>query len=91
MEKVTAVRESDTLDRLWEHGTAVLRGTLYFLCGFILSGAGLFSFRVPLGAGLVAATSGASLRRKRQKRAAAQCSAASCGSIRRSLWRLPLR
>ena len=24
-------------------------GTLYFLCGFILSGAGLFSFRVPLG------------------------------------------
>lgn len=60
MEKVTAVRESDTLDRLWEHGTAVLRGTLYFLCGFILSGAGLFSFRVPLGAGLVAATSGAS-------------------------------
>lgn len=88
MEKVTAVRESDTLDRLWEHGTAVLRGTLYFLCGFILSGAGLFSFRVPLGADsgggyLWVKPPGSPLQ--------AQCSAASCGSIRRSLWRLPLR
>ncbi len=88
MEKVTAVRESDTLDRLWEHGTAVLRGTLYFLCGFILSGAGLFFhfecrsgrdlWRLPLGQAACSPLQ-------------AQCSAASCGSIRRSLWRLPLR
>lgn len=60
MEKVTAVKEAGVLDRLWERGVAVLRGALYFLSGFILSGAGLFSLRVPLGAGLVAATCGAS-------------------------------
>ncbi len=55
MEKTNAVHGQTLGDRLWERGTQILTSTLYFMCGFILSGAGLLSLRVPLSIGLAAA------------------------------------
>lgn len=60
MEKVTAVRGNDLTDRVTDRIFDLLRGAAYFFCGFILSGAGIFSLRIPLGTGLVAATHGMS-------------------------------
>lgn len=61
MEKVSAAAERDIADRLWEKGSEILACTLYFISGFILSGAGLLSVRAPLSVGLAAACSGAEL------------------------------
>ncbi len=51
----------DSADILWDRGIKILTCVLYFVCSFILSGAGLFSFRIPLSIGLCAACTGAEL------------------------------
>lgn len=58
MEKTNTFHERDIADRLWERGTKILTCTLYFVGGFILSGAGLLSLKVPLSIGLAAACTG---------------------------------
>ncbi len=58
MEKTKVYYENDTADRLWEKGVKILTATGYFLSGFILSGAGLFSLNVPFNIGLAAACTG---------------------------------
>ncbi len=61
MEKTNTLRETDISDRLWERGIQIFTCTVYFLCGFVLSGAGLLSLKVPLSIGLAAACTGAEL------------------------------
>ena len=58
MEKTKVYHEYDAADRMWEKGVKILTATGYFLCGFILSGAGLFSLNVPFNIGLAAACTG---------------------------------
>lgn len=58
MEKTKVYHEYDAADRMWEKGMKILTATGYFLCGFILSGAGLFSLNVPFNIGLAAACTG---------------------------------
>ncbi len=58
MEKTKVYYEYDTADRMWEKGIKILTATGYFLSGFILSGAGLFSLNVPFNIGLAAACTG---------------------------------
>ncbi|MBQ8014570.1 MAG: hypothetical protein IJ264_00100, partial [Clostridia bacterium] len=61
MEKTNTLRETDISDRLWEYGTKIMACTLYFVSGFILSGASLLSLNVPLSIGLSAACTGVEL------------------------------
>lgn len=58
MEKTTTVQPRDDAERLWDKGVRILTCTLYFLGGFILSGAGLLSLKTPLSIGLAAACTG---------------------------------
>lgn len=58
MERTKISEKRDITDTLWDKGVFILSCSLYFLCGFILSGAGLLSVSVPLSIGLVAACSG---------------------------------
>ncbi|MDO4528242.1 MAG: hypothetical protein Q4C03_05610 [bacterium] len=58
MENSRAARDGDVTDILWEKGTKILSGVLYFMSGFILSGAGLLSVKIPLSIGLAAACTG---------------------------------
>ena len=58
MENSTAQFRPDTADRLWDRGIMILTCTLYFVSGFILSGAELLSMQVPLSIGLAAACTG---------------------------------
>ena len=58
MEKTKVYYERDSVDRLWEKGVKILTATGYFLSGFILSGAGLLSLKIPLNTGLAAACTG---------------------------------
>lgn len=58
MERTKIYYENDTAERMWEKGVKILTATGYFLCGFILSGAGLFSLNVPFNIGLAAACTG---------------------------------
>lgn len=58
MEKTSVVRSEDIADKLWEKGTRILTCTLYFVSGFVLSGAGLFSMKTPLSVSLAAACTG---------------------------------
>lgn len=58
MENINALNERDFADRLWERGTKILTCTLYFVGGFVLSGAGLLSLKVPLNIALAAACTG---------------------------------
>lgn len=60
MEKAAAATGVSLTDKLTDTLFFILKGTAYFFCGVILAGAGIFSFRIPLGAGLVAAVSGTS-------------------------------
>ena len=61
METTKSVSQKQMTDRLVEKGGKALSLALYFMSGFILSGAGLFSVRIPLSTGLAAACSGADL------------------------------
>ncbi len=61
MEKTLSVTKNKTVDSIIDKGARVLVLTLYYLCGFTLSGAGLFSVRVPLCVGLTAACTGTEL------------------------------
>lgn len=61
MENSKAVRDGDVADVLWEKGIKILSGVLYFMSGFVLSGAGLLSVRLPLSIGLAAACTGTEL------------------------------
>ncbi len=61
MDKAKTVSEKEKTDRLVEKGTHFLGLILYFMSSFVLSGAGLFSVRVPLCIGLAAACRGAEL------------------------------
>ncbi len=58
MEKTSAAQERDLTDKLWDRGVQILTCTLYFISGFILSGAGLFSVKAPLSVSLAAACTG---------------------------------
>ncbi|MBQ2841491.1 MAG: SpoIIE family protein phosphatase [Clostridia bacterium] len=58
MEKITASVKPDISDRLWDRGIIIMTCTLYFVSGFILSGAELLSMQVPLSIGLAAACTG---------------------------------
>ncbi len=58
MEKTTVIRNDDIADKLWEKGIRILTFTLYFVSGFILSGAELFSMKTPLCISLAAACTG---------------------------------
>jgi len=61
MEKPKIISADDPADLLWERGVKILTCALYFLSSFILSGAGLFSVRIPLSIGLCAACTGIEL------------------------------
>ncbi len=61
MENTLTAAKSKTADSLIDKGTKVLTLTLYYMSGFVLSGAGLFSVRVPLCVGLAAACTGSEL------------------------------
>lgn len=61
MEKPKIISADDPTDLLWEKGVKILTCALYFLSSFILSGAGLFSVRIPLSIGLCAACTGVEL------------------------------
>lgn len=61
MEKTLSVAKNKTADSLIDKGTKILVLTLYYLSGLVLSGAGLFSVRVPLCVGLAAACTGTEL------------------------------
>lgn len=58
MENAKILSQEEKLDKLWDKGTLILLRSLGFVCGFILSGARLFSMYVPLGTGFAAACSG---------------------------------
>lgn len=58
MEKTRLAEKRDITDVLWDRGVTVFTYSLYFLCGVILSGAGLLSVSVPLSIGLTAACTG---------------------------------
>ncbi len=58
MEKTTVIRNNDIADKLWEKGIRILSCTLYFVSGFVLSGAELFSMKTPLCVSLAAACTG---------------------------------
>lgn len=58
MEKISVNREKDFADRLWEKGTQILSCVLYFVFGFILSDARIFSLKAPLSVSLAAVCSG---------------------------------
>ncbi len=61
MEKIKSAAERGYADKLIEKGGRILALALYYMSGFTLSGAGLFSVRVPLCTGLAAACTGADL------------------------------
>ena len=61
MEKPKIISADDPADILWERGVRILTCALYFVSSFILSGAGLFSVRIPLSIGLCAACRGLEL------------------------------
>ncbi len=61
MEKILSAAKSKTVDNLIDKGTGAIVLALWYLCGFTLSGAGLFSVRVPLCVGLAAACTGTEL------------------------------
>lgn len=61
MEKTLSVTKSKASDSLIDKGVRILALTLYYMCGFVLSGAGLFFVRVPLCVGLAAACTGTEL------------------------------
>lgn len=61
MENTLSVLKDKTADNLIDKGAKLLSLALYYLCGFVLSGAGLFSVRVPLCVGLTAACTGSRL------------------------------
>lgn len=58
MERTSVIRNDDIADKLWEKGIRILTFTLYFVSGFILSGAELFSMKTPLCVSLAAACTG---------------------------------
>lgn len=58
MERTNLAQKRDITDVLWDRGVTVFTYSLYFLCGVILSGAGLLSVSVPLSIGLAAACTG---------------------------------
>ncbi len=58
MEKTNTLREQDVSDKLWEYGTRIMTCALFFISGFILSGASLLSLKIPLSIGLAAACTG---------------------------------
>lgn len=58
MERTKTVKSRDITDTLWDKGVEIFSWSMHFLCGVILSGAGLLSVSVPLSVGLVAACSG---------------------------------
>ena len=58
MEKINITGKTDISDRLWDRGVLILTCTLYFVSGFVLSGAELLSMRIPLSIGLAAACTG---------------------------------
>lgn len=58
MERTKLAQKRDITDVLWDRGVTVFTYSLYFLCGVILSGAGLLSVSVPLSIGLAAACTG---------------------------------
>ena len=61
METLKSVSQKQQTDKLVDKGEKLLSLALYYMCGFILSGAGLFSVRIPLCTGLAAACTGADL------------------------------
>lgn len=61
MEKTLSVTKRKASDSLIDKGVRILALTLYYMCGFVLSGAGLFFIRVPFCVGLAAACTGAEL------------------------------
>lgn len=61
MEKTLSAAKSKTPESLIDKGVRALALTLYYMGGFVLSGAGLFFVRVPFCVGLAAACSGAEL------------------------------
>ncbi len=61
MEKQKILSADNSADLLWERGVKILTCSLYFVSSFILSGAGLFSVRIPLSIGLCAACTGVEL------------------------------
>lgn len=58
MEKTSVIRNEEIADKLWEKGIRILTFTLYFVSGFILSGAELFSMKTPLCVSLAAVCTG---------------------------------
>ncbi|MBQ2847081.1 MAG: SpoIIE family protein phosphatase [Clostridia bacterium] len=58
MEKLSSFDSPDIADRLWDRGIKILTCSLYFVSGFILSGAELLSMKIPLSIGLAAACTG---------------------------------
>ena len=61
MESIKSATHKQLTDKLVEKGGKTLALALYYMSGFILSGAGLFSVRIPLCTGLAAACTGADL------------------------------
>lgn len=61
MEKTKKLQGRETADKLWDKGIDIMTSTAYFISGFILSGAQLFSMKIPLSIGLSAACSGKEL------------------------------
>lgn len=58
MEKLSSFDSPDIADRLWDRGIKILTCSLYFVSGFILSGAELLSMKIPLSIGLASACTG---------------------------------
>ena len=61
MENSKTVRNVDSADFLWDRGVRILTCVLYFVSSFTLSGAGLFSVKIPLSIGLCASCTGVEL------------------------------
>ena len=61
MENSSALRNGDSAGLLWDRGVKILTCVLYFVSSFTLSGAGLFSVKIPLSIGLCAACTGMEL------------------------------
>ena len=61
MERTSVIRNEEIADKLWEKGIRILTFTLYFVSGFILSGAELFSMKTPLCVSLAAVCTGSEL------------------------------
>lgn len=61
MEKISAEHSADFADRLLQKGTRIFTLSMHFLSGFILSGAGLFAVKTPLGVALSAVCTGSEL------------------------------